>query len=119
MVISKFTTEDGVTIFRLSGKLISATLDKLKSGLDNAIAESGCKIVVNLENADVVDSVAAGLLISRRKMAKKKDGFLEFCGLQPAVEKLFALADLDNPLETHPSEEEAIASIRGLVKARD
>ncbi|MBI5815341.1 MAG: STAS domain-containing protein [Nitrospinae bacterium] len=112
MVISKFVTDDGIVIFRLSGKLISSTLDKLKTTLDGALTEDGCKIVINLRQVNIMDSVAVGLLISRFKTAGKKKGFLKFCELQPSIKKLMSLADLDKWLEIYEMEEEAVASMR-------
>lgn len=112
MVINKFVTDDGITIFRLSGKLISSTLDKVKTNVDGALAEDGAMIVLNMKHVHIIDSVAVGLLISLFKTAKKKKGFLRFSDIQPAIKKLFSLADLDKWLEIHPSEEEAINSIR-------
>jgi anti-anti-sigma factor len=112
MVIGKFATEDGVTIFRLNGKLISSTLDKLKTAVDDALGEGAGKVVLNLKHVNIMDSVTVGLLISRFKMARKKGGSLKFCELQPAVKKLFSLADLDKWLEIYYMENEALDAIR-------
>jgi anti-anti-sigma factor len=119
MTIGKFTTEDGITIFRLSGKLISSTLDKLKTTLDTELNEDNARIALNLKLVNIMDSVAVGLLISRFKTAKKKGAPLKFCELQPAIKKLFSLADLDKWLEVTETEEEALASIRAELKSKE
>lgn len=116
MVISKFATDDGITIFRLKGKLISATLDKLKAALNGALAAGESRIVMNLDEVSVVDSVAAGLLLSRRRIAARKGGMMSFCGLQPAVEKLFRLADIESGFSAHESEEEAVSAVKAGAK---
>jgi anti-anti-sigma factor len=117
MVINKFVTDDGVTIFRLSGKLIASTLDNLKTSLDTVLEEENPKIVLNFKLVNIIDSVAVGLLISRYKIAKKKKSHLKFSDLQPALQRLLALADLDKWLEIYNAEDEAIDSIRTEARA--
>ena len=119
MVIGKFATEDGIIIFRLSGKLISSTLDKLKTAVDSALAEGTGKVVLNLRQVNIMDSVTVGLLISRFKVAKKKKGALKFCELQPAIKKLLSLADLDKWLEIYDMENEALAAIRAENNSKE
>lgn len=111
MVISKFITDDGVTILRLSGKLIASSLDPLKTSLDAILDEEVKGIVLNLKLINIIDSVAVGLLVSRFKTAQKKEVALKFCELQPAIKRLLSLADLDKWLEIYESEEEAIEAI--------
>ncbi|MBF0171264.1 MAG: STAS domain-containing protein [Nitrospinae bacterium] len=117
MIISKFSTDDGITIFRLSGKLIASTLDGVKTGLDAALAEEKARVVLNFKLVNIIDSVAVGLLISRFKTAKKKKGAMLFTDLQPALMRLLALADLDKWLDIHESEEEALAALRAEAKS--
>ncbi|MBF0292512.1 MAG: STAS domain-containing protein [Nitrospinae bacterium] len=119
MVIGKFATEDGITIFRLNGKLISSTLDKLKTAVDDALGDGGGKIVLNLRQVNIMDSVTVGLFISRFKTAKKKKGSLKFCELQPAVKKLFSMADLDKWLEIYNMENEALTAIRSENNSKE
>jgi len=117
MVISKFVTDDGIVILRLSGKLISSTLDKLKTILDSVLADDGCRVTLNLKQVNIMDSVAVGLLISRFKTAQKKKGALKFCELQPSIKKLISLADLDKWLEIYETEEDSISSFRVEAKS--
>ncbi len=116
MTINKFSTDDGITIFRLSGKLIASTLDGLKTNLDTALADDGARVVLNFKLVNIIDSVAVGLLISRFKAAKKKKGAMLFTDLQPALMRLLALADLDKWLDIHPSEDEALTVLRTDAK---
>lgn len=117
MIINKFVTDDGVNIFRLSGKLVSPTLDKLRAALDGVIgSEEDIKVAVNLRDVNIMDSVAVGLLVSRYKIARKKGGRMKFCEPQPAIIKLMGLSDPEDVPETYPTEEEAIESIREDMK---
>ena len=107
-MISKFVTDDGVTILRLSGKLIASSLDPLKTSLDTILEEDGKGVVLNLKLINIIDSVAVGLLVSRFKTAQKKEMIFRFCELQPAIRRLLSLADLDKWLEIYDSEDEAL-----------
>lgn len=105
-------TDEGVTILRLSGKLIASTIDPLKTSLDGILEEDGGKVVLNLKLINIIDSVAVGLLVSRYKTAQKIGAAFKFCELQPAIKKLLSLADLDKWLEIYDGEDEALEAIK-------
>ena len=117
MIVSKFETEDNITIFRLSGKLIASTVDGIKGGMDSALEDEGAMVVINFKLVNIIDSVAVGFLISRFKTAQKKHSYFRFCEMQPAIKQLLAMADLDKWLEIYDFEEDALGSIRADVKA--
>jgi len=112
MEISKFITDNGTTIFRVSGKLIYSSIDKLKTGIDSVIEEGVSKIIVNLKDTNIVDSASVGLLVSRSKVAEKRDGFLCFCELQPAIAKLFTMVGANQRLDIFNTERQALEYTR-------
>jgi len=117
MEISKFITDNGTTIFRVSGKLIYSSVDKLKTGIDSAIEEGASKIIINLKGANIIDSASVGLLLSRSRAAKKKGGYFCFCELQPAIAKLFMMIGADQKLEIFMTENEALEYTQTGAKA--
>lgn len=112
MNISKYVTDDGVCIYRVSGKVISSSMDKLRAGLDSVMENDNCNVVVNCKNVNIIDSAAVGFLISRSRLIKKKGGAIRFCEPQPAIYKLFSMVDAEKWLDIHDSEEAALAAIR-------
>ncbi|HJM83231.1 MAG TPA: STAS domain-containing protein [Nitrospinota bacterium] len=114
MKLSKFVTDDEVTILRISGKVISNYLDQLKSGLDSEIDEVARKahLIINLKNIKVIDSISVGLFISRSRSVKKRGGKMLFCEPQLATRELFAMVDTENWLEVHSTEEQALITMR-------
>ncbi len=64
-----------------------------------------------------MDSVAAGLLASRRKASAKKNGTVMFCKLQPAIRELLVQSSGDESFVSYDTEDEAIASLRLSPKA--
>ncbi len=119
MIISKFVTDDGITIFRLSGKLISSSIEKLKASLDSAMDNEGFKVVINCRNVNIVDSSVVGLLISRARMIKKKGGYICFSEPQAAISRLFEIVDIDRWLDVFPSEDEAIDYIHSKSNSKN
>ena len=111
MPINRFKTDDGSTILRVEGKLVTSTLDTLKNSLDIAVADDDHKVTVNLEKVNVMDSVAAGFLASRYKMSSKKKGSITLCGLSPAIKKLFDESCGEITDIVYETEEEALTAI--------
>lgn len=108
MNVSKFITNDGTTIFRVNGKLIYSSVDNLKNGIDSAVEDGVSKIIINLENAGIIDSASVGLLISRSRAMKKKGGYFCFCQLQPAIAKLLTIIGADQGLDIFVTERQAL-----------
>ena len=120
LVINKFVADDGIVILRVGGKIISSSMEKLKSGLDTVLADNAnCKIVINCKDVNIIDSAAVGLLISRAKSARKRGGCIYFCEPQPAIYRLFSMVDADRWLEIFTTEDEAIASLKAGKKRSD
>lgn len=111
MIIEKYTAAQDVALFRLKGKLISSSMDKLKAGLDAALAGGAVKVAVNLRGVEVLDSAAVGLLISRSRAAKKAGGALILCEPQPGARALLQLVDAAGALPVWETENEAVASL--------
>jgi anti-anti-sigma factor len=116
MNINKYVTGSGINIFRVNGKLISSNLENLKNGLDQALEEPNCKIVLNCRSVNIIDSAAVGLLIGRARAARKNGGYFMFCEPQPAIHRLFSMVDVGKWLDIYGTEDEAIRAIESGVK---
>jgi len=112
VTINKFVTDDEVTIFRISGKLVSSSIEKLKASLDTSLENGELKIVVNCKEIYLADSSSVGLLISRARNAGKKGGHLIFCEARAAVERLISIMNQDNYLDISEYEKDALEKIR-------
>lgn len=119
MLISRFETDEGITILRLSGKLIASTLENLKASLDTVLADEPPKILLNFKQVAVLDSFAVGLLVSRHKAAGRKKGFFGFCELDPALKSILNHGDPEKTFDIYEKEKEGIASIREDLKNRE
>lgn len=120
MNVSKFITDNGTTIFRVNGKLIYSSIDKLKSSIESTIEDGVSKIIINLKDTSIIDSASVGLLISRSRAMKKSGGYFCFCGLQPAIVRLFTMIGVDQRLDIFITENEALEYIqRGAEPSKE
>jgi anti-anti-sigma factor len=115
MNVTKFITDNGATIFRVDGKLIYSSVDKLKNGIDSAIEDGASQIIINLKAAHIIDSASVGLLISRSRALKKKGGSFCFCELQPAIVRLFEIIGADQKPYIFITENEALECFQKRV----
>ena len=109
--IKRFENNDGVTILRLGGKLVYSTLENLKASLDTAMEKDHSRVVLNFKDVAVMDGFVAGLLASRAKSTRKKNGALVFCGLTSAFKHLLLAPKPDKPLGIYSTEDQACSSV--------
>ncbi len=67
------------------------------------------KIVINLAESKVVNSIGISYLLEIIEKLMDKDGKLIFCHLEPAIEKTFSIMGLFHFAEQAATEDEAIA----------
>jgi anti-anti-sigma factor len=110
-VISKFVTKEGVTIFRIQGKLILSTVEILRKNLENLLQKEGSKIILNLGEVTVLDSPARDVLAEMAKEAVGKGSVLCFAEMPPAAGRLVNLPELKGVIQRFKTEEEALESL--------
>ena len=110
-MISKFITKEGVTIFRIQGKLIPSTVELLWKNLENVIQEEGCKIILNFKNVTVLDSQARDQLAEMVKEANEKEGILCFAEMGLAADQMIKLPELKDLIQNFKTEEEAVQNL--------
>ena len=110
-MIHKFVTEEGVTIFRIEGKLIPSTVDLLRKNLENVLQRPGCKVVLTCNRATVLDSLARDELIRLVQEARRKEGRLVFAEMPPAMDRLMRLPEPKDLVQNFRTEEEAVQDL--------
>ena len=78
--------------------------------IDNLLASSATRIVINLEQVNYVDSAGLGALIEMQRKTKAKGGRLMLCELGPKLRQALEIARLLPIFETCPTEAAAVAS---------
>ncbi|MGQ9631458.1 MAG: STAS domain-containing protein [bacterium] len=101
-----------IAIVDLSGEIDAQNSSDIKSRIKALISDGKVKFVINLSGVRYMDSSGLGVLVSGLKTARKDGGDLKLSGLQPEVQNIFELTQLNKVFEIYESESEAINSYR-------
>lgn len=96
-MFTKATVQDGITIVEFSKDVDRFTLamtEEVRSELSPLLDDPNCKMIIDLNHVDFVDSSAIGIFIALVKTAKKIGSQIKFCHLTPEVVKVFTLLHL-------------------------
>jgi anti-anti-sigma factor len=111
---------EGVLVVALAGEHDLASRESVSGALDGALA-AGLAVVVDLRQADFIDSVVAAVLLETRKKAKHQGrglGMVLSDAPDNGVRRMFKVSLLDTVFAIYPSVEEAVEAVRaGFVAA--
>lgn len=69
------------------------------------------KIVINLKESNIVNSIGASIIIELIEKLQEVDGEMVFCNLAPIIEKTFKIMGLTKYCKTYPTREEAVDAL--------
>lgn len=103
--------QDGVSILRLTGRLIFGPEDiLLNDEVRHALAARRVRLVIDLAHVDKIDSAGLGTLLYTRAELRRAGGGLRLSNLQPAHLKTLLVAKLETVFDVFGSETDAINS---------
>ena len=105
---------EGVLVVALAGEHDLASRDSVGGALDGALA-AGLAVVVDLREADFIDSVVAAVLLETRKKAKQQNrglGMVLSDAPDNGVRRMFAVSQLDSVFAIYPTVAEAVEAVR-------
>ena len=106
-------TQENLQILEPSGRItLGQSVRELKQSFDLLAQEGHRRLIVNMVNVAYVDSAGLGTLITGLNTFRKADGTLVLSNLQPRVAQLLELTNLTGVLETFPTEEAAVESMK-------
>ena len=104
--------QDQYTILKLEeDKLDSMISPNLKSEFVNLSTQGTKNLVVNLSSTKYSDSSGLSALLTGNRTFGESGGEFVLTGLQPMVEKLIAISQLDKVLNILPTDHEAVENI--------
>ena len=107
--------EEGVLVVALAGEHDLASRDSVSGAVDGAL-EAGLAVVVDLRDADFIDSVVAAVFLEARKKARQRDlglGIVLSDSSENGVRRMFELSTLTSVFAVYPSPEAAVEGVRG------
>ena len=104
---------EGIYVLVLEGRLVLGQESAgFRSTTDNLLSSGATKIVINLAQANFIDSAGLGALIEAHRTAKAKGGRLALCNLGANFRQALEFARLLPIFETFPTEAAAFESFR-------
>jgi len=104
----KVREEGDITILETSGYLNNFGGDRVASICKQSISEGKRKLLINLENTKMVNSIGVSILIEIIEDLQGVNGKIAYYNVVPIVEKTFNIMGITNYSKIYTSEEDAI-----------
>ena len=85
-----------VNILGLQGRLDLTSASELKDASRDIIDKENCKLVLNMEAVDFINSSGLGALVSILKDVRSSKGTLKLSNLAPYIKEIFEITQLSN-----------------------
>ena len=89
----------------------------LIQSVDNLIADGTHHLVIDLHTLPFINSAALGYLIKAHRGIEREGGELVLARVQPAIQNILQMTDLDKMFPSFDDVEEAVAYLGGDVTA--
>jgi anti-anti-sigma factor len=89
-------TDGDVNILGLHGRLDLTSASELKDASRDIIDKQNCKLILNMEAVDFINSSGLGALVSILKDVRSSKGTIKLTGLAPYVKEIFDITQLSN-----------------------
>ena len=109
MNIAVEPSEEGIVIFKLTGKLNMVHAPAVRQELSDQISAGHNKIVIDMSGVDFMDSSGLGALINGLKGARQAGGDLRIAAPVEQVKLVLKLTNLDRVIKTYSSTEKAFS----------
>ena len=104
----KVREEGDIIILETSGYLNNFGGDRVASICKQSISEGKRKLLINLENTKMVNSIGVSILIEIIEDLQGVNGKIAYYNVAPIVEKTFNIMGITNYSKIYSSEEDAI-----------
>lgn len=107
------TTPDGTTVIVLApvGRLDITTAWQFRLKLQECISKLSRHVIVNLSQANFIDSSGLTSLVAGMRDADKVKGSFRICNVHPEAKLVFEVTMMDSVFEIFETEEEALEGV--------
>jgi anti-sigma B factor antagonist len=105
------TQKEGISIFKLNGRLDSNTSPTLEKKLVSAIENGTRNMVIDFENLDYISSAGLRIILKTTKDLKRTEGNIVLCAMQDYVKEVFEIAGFDTFLPIFSTVDEALTKV--------
>jgi anti-anti-sigma factor len=89
--------------------------DELENAIRTLLTEGNRRVVLDLGEVVMLNSLAVGALVGCRQSYKSRDGQMVLCGLNRRILRIFLLTQLTLVFELHGTREQALAAIQQVA----
>ena len=113
--VEKEEVADGIRAFAVRGELDMNTAPELEKGLEQALEEPGCSIMLDLSECEFIDSTGIALIVRawQRLDGNGSGGKLVLCSDNHQVRRLLKITGVESSISMHERRDEALAELRG------
>jgi len=108
--------DDFTLVQVLKEKLDTHIAPTLKSELVLLAGNGERNILLDLSKCNYCDSSGLSAILVANRLCKNADGVFVLCGLQPAVERLISVSQLDSVLNIAPSLDDGTEMIKNAIE---
>lgn len=113
------STEGGIAILEVKGRINSTTAESLQERLCAAARGGFAGIVVDLKQVAYISSAGFRALLLGSRAGASSGCELALCGVAGEVQRLFDIAGFDGAFATFPSREECLERLRSARRGGD
>jgi anti-sigma B factor antagonist len=111
------TLDDGIQAFVVRGELDMNTAPELERSLEEALAEPGVSILLDLSTCEFIDSTGIALIVRTWQRLEGKNGQgsgrLALCCINHQVRRLLKITGVEGSIPLHEQRHAALAELRG------
>ena len=100
-----------VGIVATKGYINNTGGEQVAQACETFMGQGVCRLVLNLEKTNLVNSVGVSFLIETIEKAKSQEGQVAFCCLTPTIAKTFQIMGLMQLATLHQTEQEAVQAL--------
>lgn len=112
------TIDERVSVIDIAGELTAACEASLMQAYGRASGERTQAVVLNFGALDYMNSTGIGLLVTLLVRARRQDQRLLACGLSEHYREIFEVTRLDEAVEIHDAEDDALAAASARAEGR-
>lgn len=110
--------QGGVRAFTVRGELDMNSVPELESRLEEALAEPGAAILLDLCDCEFIDSTGIALIVRTWQRLDREgggggEGRLVLCSVNHQVRRLLQITGVEGTISIHEERDAALAELRG------
>jgi anti-sigma B factor antagonist len=105
--VADYTTDDGMTVVTVTGEIDVYSAPALREKLAELVDAGKCRLIVDLEQVEFLDSTGLGVLIGGLKRVRLDDGSLDLVCTRGRILMIFRLTGLTRVFRIFDSVAEA------------